>query len=540
MARKSFRLRRPIVSGDVVGVGSFVRGTSDIQATAGASSFDQDSAIRSKDIITVIPTTPDSVFEAVAIEYTAVLLNWTLTEEYSELADIGVGESGILNVAIVYSKTGYPQTVTDGKLIYQGTDNSYLHQESIAITTDQGIVYENEPATGKWAYYSLFAYYNTEGTSGTYHYELLSELELIVPKDYGSRDEMWRRIPKYYREQDEANDTQLERFIDTFGFELDRSRTLIDTMMVQYDPLLAEAEAVNELAKMLGLEIGVSDIGVSRTRALLHDIGYLRKNKGTLEATKDYVTAVSGGDVTVFTGASAPYYTFAVHAERANLIADPRFVGASGSTWAVYSENSVTVSTTPTEGITITAGATATQVAVMCKTAVVMEAARTYYMSGEFSQAPEVVYGGYWSSGASWSDWSATTAGASVPVSAANRVAYPMTSVASGSNRPVFLFKLSANQSVTLSRWMVEPNKVGQFFDGDTVFGGFLYQGFSSDYKWSGTEQASYSIYTTNRQKTQSAIERLLPQILPVTMLGTVSGQPKYQLMFDWIPGKAL
>ena len=87
---------------------------------------------------------------------------------------------------------------------------------------------------------------------------------------------------------------------------------------------------------------------------------------------------------------------------------------------------------------------------------------------------------------------------------------------------------------------MVEPNKVGQFFDGSTVFGGFLYQGFSSDYKWSGTEQSSYSIYTTNRQKTQSAIERLLPQILPVTMLGTVSGQPKYQLRFDWIPGKVL
>jgi len=87
---------------------------------------------------------------------------------------------------------------------------------------------------------------------------------------------------------------------------------------------------------------------------------------------------------------------------------------------------------------------------------------------------------------------------------------------------------------------MVEPNKVGQFFDGDTVFGGFLYQGFSSDYLWSDTDQASYSIYTTNRKRTQDAIERLLPQILPVTMLGTVGGQPKYQVMFDWIPGKSL
>jgi hypothetical protein len=540
MARQSFRLRRPLVSGDTTGVGSFVRGTSDIQATAGASSFDQDSALRSTDIVTVFPTSPESVFEAIAIEYNAVLLDWTLTEAFSDIADIGVEESGILNVAVVYSKTGYPQTVTDGKLIYQGTTNSYLHQEAIQINTNQGVETTFEPETGKWAYYSLFAYYNTEGESGTFYYQLLAQLEIIVPKDYGSRTDMWKRIPTYYREQDILNNNQLYRFIDTFGFELDRTRTLIDTMMVQYDPLLAEAEAVDELAKMLGLEIGVPDIGVSRTRALLHDIGHLRRNKGTLQTTEAFITAVGGSDVTLFTGASAPYYTFAVHAERANLIADPRFVGASESTWGVSSENSVTVSTTPTEGITITAGATATKVAVMCKTAVVMEEDRAYYMSGEFSTPPEVVYGGYWSSGASWSDWSATTAGASVPVNAANRVAYPMTSVASGSNRPVFLFKLSANQSVTLSRWMVEPNKVGQFFDGDTVFGGFLYQGFSSDYKWSGTERASYSIYTTNRQKTQSAIERLLPQILPVTMLGTVSGQPKYQLRLDWIPGKAL
>jgi hypothetical protein len=115
-----------------------------------------------------------------------------------------------------------------------------------------------------------------------------------------------------------------------------------------------------------------------------------------------------------------------------------------------------------------------------------------------------------------------------------------MEDTASGTKYPVFLFKLSANQSITLYRWMVEPNKVGQFFDGSSVFGGFLYQGFSSDYLWSGTANNSYSTYTTNRKKTQTAVERLLPQILPVTMLGTSGGQPKYDVMFDWIPGKAL
>ena len=133
MARQSFRLRRPVGSGDAVGVGSFVRGTSSAQALAGASSFDQDSAIRSTAIVSVVPTSAESTFEAIAIEYNAVLLNWTLTEEFTPLEDIAEGESGITGVAIVYSKTGYPQTVTDGKVVYQGADNTYLHQEILPI-----------------------------------------------------------------------------------------------------------------------------------------------------------------------------------------------------------------------------------------------------------------------------------------------------------------------------------------------------------------------------------------------------------------------
>ena len=99
---------------------------------------------------------------------------------------------------------------------------------------------------------------------------------------------------------------------------------------------------------------------------------------------------------------------------------------------------------------------------------------------------------------------------------------------------------LQAGQSVTFKKWMVEPNKYGDFFDGNSVFGGFLYEGFSSDYKWTGTAYVSYSIYTTNRKKTQTAITTLLPKILPVTLMGTVNGNNKYNVLFDWIPGKQL
>jgi hypothetical protein len=541
MARQSFRLRRPTTGGDATKVGSFVRGTAEIQLLAGAEVLDSDSSIRSTGIITQIPTADISMFEGVATEYNGVLLNWQLEEGFKELVEIGNGESGLLSVLIVYSETGFPQTVLDGQVILDSATNSYFHQEVIQYPSSGGTITVTKPESGKWAYYSLFAYFNNDGLNGDYFYELLSSIEVLVPHNYGSLDTLWNRVPVYYREQDLKYDNHLYKFLDVFSFELDRTRTLIEAVTTNYDPLLAEADAIKELSSMLGLELGVEDIGVSRTRSLLHDIGYLRKNKGTEDATKAYLTAVSGSEVTVFTGASAPFYTYAVHAERANLVADPRFVGTQGTTWDVYSQNSVTVSTSPVEGIQITAGASATKVAVVCKVAIPMDVNHTYYTSVQWDGTPTVVYGGVWSAGASWSDWSTVYPTADlVPTGNASRSAYTMLTAASGTKYPVLLFSLAANQSIKLYRWMVEPNKAGDFFDGDTVFGGFLYQNFTSDYKWSGTRFSSYSIYSANRKRTQDSITRLLPKILPVTLMGLDSGNAKYAVQFDWIPGKSL
>lgn len=549
MARKSFRLRRAEGGGDAVGVGSFVRGLPSTQRSLGVSAADQDASIRSTGIITVANTSDISVFSAIPIEYNAVSLTWLLTDPFVAVEDIAEGSSGLIGIALVYSTTGYPETVADGKLLVNNDVPSYVHQQQIPIITDTGTVIKTEPESGKWAYYTLFGHYNTDGVDGSYFYERLTSIEVLLPFDYGSRNALWKRVPQYYREMDTAgsyldpsqlNRGQLERFIDVFGFEIDRTRTLIDSLMVQYDPLLAESDAVEELASMLGLELNVTDIGVSRTRALLHDIGYIRRQKGTENATVAYLTAVGGGDVSVFTGASAPYYTFAVHSQKANLIANPQFVGSAS--WSVASEYSATT-TGASSGITITAGATATKVAIRSTVAVPVSSEHTYYMSGEFSGASvPVVYGNLWSPVNNWSSWgSVTTEVDELSAGIIDRRVYEMESIgATSSAYPVLVLYLQANQSITLKKWMVEPNSYGDFFDGDSVFGGYLYQGFSPDFKWTGTTYASYSIYTANRRKTQDAIERLLPKILPVTMLGTVSGQPKYQVLFDWIPGKTL
>jgi hypothetical protein len=83
---------------------------------------------------------------------------------------------------------------------------------------------------------------------------------------------------------------------------------------------------------------------------------------------------------------------------------------------------------------------------------------------------------------------------------------------------------------------MVEPGTYGPFFNGSSDFGGFVYQDNFSDHAWEGSEYASYSLYSTNKKKVNNTIARLLPQMLPVTMLLDTSID--YALVFDWIPGK--
>jgi hypothetical protein len=534
MARVSFNLRRNTFGGEVVGVGSFNRGTSDLQTQAGAISVDQDSALRSDNIIIDVPTTPESVFEANALSYNSVILNWTLSENFTAIEDVSGGQTKLIGIAIVYSKTGYPETVKDGVVIYSssGTDSFYTHQSSYVITTDAGPQTVYEPTSGKWAYYSLFGYYNESGVNGTYYYNKLVSLETLVPNNYGSSEDLWKRIPKYYRESD---DSTLYKFVSTFGFELDTTRTLIDAVMTQYDPLLAEAEAVDQLAKMLGLEVSVNDVGVTRTRALLHDIGHLRRKKGTVEAITGYLTAISGGAVDVVVAGAAPYYSFFVHSQRANLVGNPRFVNEGN--WTVASENSVTVDSTDPYGISITCGGTATKVAVRSTIDVPVSPTVPYYMSMEITGNYDVVYEPLWHTGASWSSWGSTAA-VTQNTLGENRYAYQMKAVSSKNTYyPVFVFKLNAGQTINLDYWMVEPNNFGTYFDGNTIFGGNLYQNQSSDHLWEDGQHVSLSTYTANRQKTQDALTRLLPKILPVTLLGGVS--PKYAITYDCVPGQA-
>lgn len=541
MARVSFRLRRDTtVGGDVVGVGSYARGSSTAQLEAGATSVDNDRTLRSRDFVLAFNTSLESTFYANATDYTEATLSWSLTEPVVALSDININESGLVGIRVVYSTLGYPEAANDGTVIFNESADS---AEDLSRYRIRHSVDDSRP----WRYYSLFGryYQNDSGVSGTYWYEKLASLEVLMPFAHGSTELLWKRIPMYYREQDVTGD--LYKFISIFGFEMDRTRTLIDAVMTSSDPLLAEAETVEQLAEFVGLEVNVKDIGVERTRALLQDIGFLRKQKGTTAGIIAYLKAISGADVD-FELVSGSYRA-TIYAQRANLIGNPRFTSTTSYTVTAQTGS---VTTTPVDkGITIATGSSGTKVAVISKIGVPVKEGVPYYMSFNWAStgSTTTVYGGYISNTNTWSTWTGLTAQGEITVSGLdfvdsdndiNRRVFEMGNATTTGTSKYFVLVLDipANSSVTIKEWMVEPRSFGSYFDGSSDFGGFLYQSNFNDYAWSGAPNIndSYSTFTVQRKRIETAVKKVCASIMPVNL--DFDPTDPAQLRFDWIPGK--
>jgi phage tail-like protein len=543
MARVSFRLRRDTnAGGDVIGVGSYARGSTDAQVLAGATSVDNDRTLRSRNFVLAFNTSAESTFDVTAVDYGETRIKWSLTEPVVLLSDIGINDSGLVGVRVVYNTQGYPEAANDGTVVFND-----VAQENDSISLNNLVINHFANDLTPWRYYSLFGryYQNDSGTSGTYWYEKLASLEVLMPFNYESTNELWKRIPLYYREQDVTDD--LYKFISIFGFELDRTRTLINAVLTSSDPFLAEAETIEQLANFVGLEVNVNDVGVERTRALLQDIGFLRKQKGTYAGIVGYLKAISGANVD-FELVSGQYRA-TIYAQRANLIGNPRFT--STTSYSVIAQSG-SVTTTPVDkGITIAAGTSAKKVAIVSKIAVPVAGLIPYYMSFNYASTGDetTVYGGYVSSTNTWSTWTGLTEQGEINVAGLeyidpdnniNRRVFEMGPQTNTGTTKYFVLVLDmpANSTVTIKEWMVEPRSFGSYFDGSSDFGGFLYQQNFNDYAWSGAPNInnSYSTFTVQRKKLETAIKKVCASIMPVN-LDFDPEDPAY-LRFDWIPGK--
>ena len=570
MALTSFSLRK-----QTSGFGSYLQ-------QPGAT----DSALQSSGISSARLTTGENTFSANILAKGVVRLEWTLEEPLVDIVTVGAQP---VELQIISSSSGEPVTINDGVFVKSITNNTLNNY------------YDDTPviSEGRWVYYALFVK-NSDGSN--YWFTRVATLYIQIPISYNSVESLWSKIPEYYRELDYRQEVLLNgysplyAFVELFGNEVDRTRTLIESVAIANDPEIAVTPALSALAYETGLEVTIDDLGTSKVRTLLNNIGTLRQQKGTIGSICSYISAMSGCPVTYTYNPALPKpHVFNVYAQRVNFISDPMFENitittSSGTvtqgattyyaklqtttTWGVYTYGTDTIGasnpviTDNARGITITMppGSYANRTVMV-------------YPRKPFPYLGTKLYGTSYdytrSTGASFSSlrtatnttrlaWEAGVAGGSMPTTIyadggwydGTKYAYtsiparpsleyvPSTTGASAtvSSVPVLSFVMAPGSSISISNWLFEPSTNGHFFSGSTRDGGYIpiqdgtTGGGTFDYYWdtAGTGiNNAYSFYLQDHERTIKTTERVIAQyIAPVTMLAL------YSIAWDYYPGK--
>jgi len=579
MTRKSFTLRNTNSP-----YGSYLAYPSNGASAPGMTArSDDDTRLRSDSIqlapvltSNLIPGTPGSLvgfFDAVVRDYTSVDLSW----EAPLVATIPSSIPAATRVIIVYSAFGEPPTISDGDIL---------------VDTNNTTNYTHIVPEGKWAYYTIFVKY--ESIAGGAFYEAAESISILVPKNYGSSSDLYSKIPLYYRildgDMDFGDGGPLNKYISTIGWDIDKIRTEIDYLMTFKDPQIADSQALDYLAKDFGVDLESRELGAYRLRNILGSIGTLRRSIGTVSGIETFMTALTGSNVTVDT----VNHIIKIHAQRINLIKDPNvyfgidsvfdmgspaglftteydagyYNTASGSYPASATFDGGSASATGSAGTnslakwTINYGTT-TSLLLTVNADVNTIYGDTFYFSVQdaatISAQAAITKVGLYTSGA------IPVVEDSAPKTIGSTKYWKLVIPSSVSvNTPVFLGVTYQNALITdpataFRKMLLERFINGQYFDGDTVLGGWLVGATNvSDYRWYDSTRTnatqdtlrnnSFSVYNANYQKTKVVANRLLMDILPITQLTTnpsatqYSNQksipsPLWTIQFNYIPG---
>ena len=573
MTRKSFVLRDPNLP-----YGSYLAYPANDSTSGLPTRDDNDTRLRSDGIqlvpallTNVIPGKPGSLigsFSAEVRDYTNIDLSWeaTLSETIPQETPLPT------KLIVTYSPFGEPPTIGDGNIIVETNNtNTYTH-----------VVPE-----GKLAYYTIFVKY--ESIAGGVFYEAAESISILVPKNYGSSDDLYSKIPSHYRildgNMDFGDGGPLYKFISTIGWDIDKVRTEIDYLMTFKDPQIADGQVLDYLAKDFGVNLESRELGAYRLRNILGSIGTLRRSIGTVSGIETFMTALTGSNVTV----DVVNHKINVHAQRINLIKDPNIAKGLDGTFDMGSYlggytiehdagfyNTTVVASTFDGGIasgivgdagsdtakwSITAGS-GTSVLTTKNPDVMVKFGDTLYFSvqdaGTISAQAAITKIGLYTSGA-------------VPVvedsspKTISGIKYWKFVIPNSVSvyTPVFLSityqnALIIDPATSFKKMLLERFISGQYFDGDTVLGGWLVGSSNvSDYRWSDSvrpdadqltlKNNAFSVYSANYQKTKAVANRLLMDILPINQLSSSAAQysnqkiitlPLWSIKFNYVPGE--
>lgn len=652
MALTSFRLRRSDAVGSILqndsSLDQSLRADGYVEPTedSGLSTFS--SVIQNVRAVTI--NDADRPSGQYIKYFTDVTLSWTLS---SPLVSAPSTVQPV-EVLVVINEYGEPVTVEDGITVFSCNSSTYV--DTISHTIDS-------INPGNWVYYGFFIKYS-DGSSSWY--ERSTSLYLQIPRQYDSLQDLWKRVPEYYRllDQREGNNS-LKTYLSLFGWELDKLRSLIDSLIAINDPLVAIPPALDLLAQQLGVPNTSDEIGTAKLRNVLLNIFELRRTKGTVKGITAYIAAISG----CYSAYDTSTNVLKVYSQRTNLLSDPKFTQQSvtsylgnpnlvprtafglrydggGSVvrdtvspdslrtynanstpsvnlaayttvqaastianvgWGVYTygpvfgasasvpliefvdfqgeaidNSAVVVSNVAANGlrITIPNDVTGAQtVVVYGRKKFYYRNQNTYYSSfncfvddatfknsrfiehTKLTSSIEINPPDAFDSSLFYDTWNTSTAaennlfmyGADThyntplpnnatlgrfaiehPISPDNNVEQEVV--------PVLVFTANPGAKIVISNWLFEPNTLGKYFDGDTIFGGFIQQANQSsavglsDYRWGpngGDNNENFSYFTLDYGRVTSAVDRVLEEhLVPVTMVGT------YTVQYNVIPGE--
>ena len=595
MALVSFKIRKEDNNGSALRRTNLVQ---DSGTPAGSGTALFDSALRSDGYFEPVPQEYlNSTFSANIYKRGEVELNWRLDIALTDTVTTSKFEP--VELLIRGSGSGEPITPADGFEVVRIIAGDGPYYESYIDIAGASRPYISE---GSWSYYSLFVKFRNN-TNDSY-YENLADISVQTPIDFGSTEELWRHIPEYYRQMDDdyMMDTEdypytegpLYRFVELFGWELDRVRTTIyDTMRIN-DPEVVHSSAIDALANQAGIEFNKDALGTSKLRAILNNIGYLRRTKGTTNSIDAYISAMTGCSVT--TKLVAGVTNFNVHPMRVNLFSDPFFAQTATTTdttgilrrkfsdldeggreygWGVASlqpssgiatDNVIDI----TDGvvtITLAAGTGDSTIYIYSRGAFLYNNDLTYYGSAFssdvfnvrfMSKAQMLSFEGSANSSTTppvlFDDWVIGVSGTPdsyLDATGNNRVISsnkpdPSNAVIPADVVGVFVLSVAhpatGTKTVTFTKPMIEyKNSSGVFFTGSEPMGGFIPRAGVSgdglyDYHWGQNAVSSintdFSYYTLDYHRAQKVTEDIVKNyVVPVNLVDTVDYQINWEVL---------
>ncbi len=598
MARKSFVVRSSAPSGGSYlqyypgGVGASL-GSASATGSASAAYIRGDGVQARPTLGTAVPVGNvlynAAYFEAVASSYQETTLTWDLT-----LYDTDPSNPGLVkpySVLIVYSNYGCPDTISEGFVLVETRDSKkHVHT----------------PVLGSWAYYSMFIRYRSH--DGDDYYEIVSKIPVLLPVDQDSLEDLYSKIPEHYRALDENSSGDLRKFLSIFSWDLDKIKSTLRHSLSMRDPLVADEELLNYVAQDLGVTLQTNDVGSQRLRDYLVNFSRLKKRAGSKSSIEAHLEALCGADVEI----NDTLKTISVYPQRVNLLYDPAFVngvasgidggeptvsnsaisydsGVLGEAQTIFYDGGDTPTTTLSSGTATTERwvsfpdptnalysylETASTASPGSPKYVKVTGGDILYFSISVPAESDVAdyvedsiqsVSFYYAGGASGGSANLITTDITAQEYAGKkywRLEVP-SSVTTYTNAVLSIKFANSVGSFSISYAdfkyaLLERNTIGEYFDGNTVRGGWLIgsTGSISDYRWKGTPNDSQSVFSSNWAKTQNVIDRLLQYIIPVTESissgtlysngyykttgGSITKLPtyKYTFTYDKIPGE--